>query len=172
MPPVGRVFRPGMALIAILATLVAQASTQGEPRRIVSLVPAVTEMLFALGAGDRVVGVSSFDKFPPEVAKVPRVGALLDPNLDLILSLKPDLVVLYHSQADFRTQLQRATVPAYAYSHAGLADVTQTIRAVGDRIGRAEQGRQLASADRGSPRRPSKALCDRGQAADPGGLRP
>ena len=140
---VGRVFRPGIALIIALSTLVT-ASTQQPPRRIVSLVPAVTEMLFALGAGDRVVGVSSFDKFPPEVAKIPKVGALLDPNLDLILSLKPDLVVLYHSQADFRTQLQRATVPAYAYSHAGLADVTQTIRAVGDRVGRSEQGRQLA----------------------------
>ena len=140
--PEGRAY--WVVLVVAVLLFAGQFTAQQPPRRIVSLVPAVTEMLFAIGAGDRVVGVSSFDKFPPEVTRIPKVGALLDPNLDLILSLKPDLVVLYHSQADFRTQLQRASVPAYAYTHAGLADVTQTIRAVGDRIGRPEQGRQLA----------------------------
>jgi iron complex transport system substrate-binding protein len=102
-------------------------------------------MLFALGAGQQVVGVSSFDKFPPEIEKVPRVGALLDPNLDRILSLKPDLVVLYHSQTDLQTQLGRASIPAYSYRHAGLADVTQTLRSVAERIGRKAEGERLAS---------------------------
>ena len=141
---VGRVFRPGILILTAALTAVLHAAPQKEPRRIVSLVPAVTEMLFALGAGDRVAGVSSFDKFPPEVSKIPQVGALLDPNLDRILALRPDLVVLYHSQADLQTQLQRAVVPWYSYRHAGLADVTETIRAVGTRIGRHEQGQQLA----------------------------
>ena len=67
-----------MVVAVLLVT--GHLTAQQPPRRIVSLVPAVTEMLFALGAGNRVVGVSSFDKFPPEVAKIPRVGALLDPN--------------------------------------------------------------------------------------------
>ena len=119
-------------------------SGQSAPRRIVSLVPAVTEMIFALGAGDRVVGVSNFDKFPPDVERISRVGALLDPNLDRILSLKPDLVVVYYSQTDLQTQLARASVTAYSYKHAGLADVTETIRSVGARIGRAEQAHTLA----------------------------
>ncbi|HXG57223.1 MAG TPA: ABC transporter substrate-binding protein [Vicinamibacterales bacterium] len=120
------------------------AATQPHPRRIVSLIPAVTEMLFALGAGDRVVGVSSFDRFPPDVAGVQKVGALLDPNLEKILSLKPDLVAVYHSQEDFRRQLDRAGVPTYIYTHAGLADVTATIRSVGQRIGSSERGHALA----------------------------
>jgi len=119
--------------------------SQNHPRRIVSLIPAVTEMLFALGAGERIAAVSSFDRFPPEVARIQTVGALLDPNLEKILSLKPDLVVVYHSQADFRRQLHRAGVPTYVYAHAGLADVTATIRAVGERIGSGERGRALAS---------------------------
>jgi len=101
-------------------------------------------MLFALGAGDRVAAVSSFDKFPPEVEKIPRVGALLDPNLEKILSLKPDLVVVYHSQEDFRRQLDRAKIPSYIYTHAGLADVTATIRSLADRIGIGARGRELA----------------------------
>jgi iron complex transport system substrate-binding protein len=133
-----------VATSVIVATL-AYASPQLEPRRIVSLVPAVTEMLFALGAGDRVVGVSNFDKFPPEVTKIAQVGALLDPNLDRILSLKPDLVIVYYSQTDLQTQLQRATVASFSYKHAGLADVTDTLRAVGARIGRAEQARAIAT---------------------------
>ena len=116
---------------------------QSRPTRIVSVVPAVTEMLFALGAGDRVVGVGSFDKFPPEVEKLPRVGALLDPDLERILSLSPDLVVVYGSQSDFRQQLERARVPMFVYSHAELSDVATTLTDLGTRIGAAAQARQL-----------------------------
>lgn len=123
-----------------------RAQPGSPPSRIVSLVPAATEMLFALGAGPRVVGVSSFDKFPPEVAKLPRVGALLDPDLERILSLRPELVIVYGSQNDLRTQLTRARIPIYAYSHAGLADVTATIRRLGGQVGAADAAGPLASA--------------------------
>ena len=133
-------------LFVVFAAIVIRpaAVTQSPPRRIVSLIPAVTEMLFAMGAGDRVVGVSSFDRFPPEIEKVPRVGALLDPNLEKILSLKADLVAVYHSQEDFRRQLERAGVPTFVYTHAGLADVTTTIRDLGGRIGYGDRGGELA----------------------------
>jgi iron complex transport system substrate-binding protein len=115
------------------------------PARIVSLVPAVTEMLFALGAGPRVVGVSSFDHFPPEVERLPRVGALLDPDIERILSLRPDLVVVYRSQTDVLAQLGRAQVPLFVYSHAGLADVTVTLRRLGERIGLGTEAERLAT---------------------------
>lgn len=116
---------------------------QSRPTRIISVVPAVTEMLFALGLGDRVVGVGSFDKFPPEVATLPRVGALLDPDLERILSLRPDLVVVYGSQTEFRQQLDRAKVPTFVYSHAELADVPATITALGERIGAGPKAQAL-----------------------------
>ena len=96
---------------------------QSRPSRIVSLIPAVTEMLFVIGAGPQVVAVSSFDEYPPQVKMLPRVGALLDPDLERILSLRPDLVVVYESQGDLRRQLERAGVPMYIYKHAGLPDV-------------------------------------------------
>jgi iron complex transport system substrate-binding protein len=112
------------------------ATGQSKASRIVSVIPAVTEMLFAIGAGPQVVGVGSFDEYPPEVRTLPRVGALLDPDLERILALRPDLVVVYESQTDFRRQLERASVPTFVYKHAGLADVTQTIAALGSRIGR------------------------------------
>ena len=81
-------------------TILAAAQPQQRPQRIISLIPAVTEILFAIGAGPQVVAVSSFDEYPPEVKNLQRVGALLDPDLERILSLRPDLVAVYGSQED------------------------------------------------------------------------
>src|SRR4051812_29650472 len=86
--------------VVISALVVGSMSAAGRPvqsaqppKRIISLIPAVTEMLFAVGAGNQVIAVSSFDRYPPEVSKLQRVGALLDPDVERILSLHPDLVV-------------------------------------------------------------------------------
>jgi iron complex transport system substrate-binding protein len=115
------------------------------PRRIISLIPAVTEMLFAIGAGPQVIAVSSFDRYPPEVEKLQHVGALIDPDVEKILSLRPDLVAIYASQADLRTQLERARVPVYVYAHAGLPDITATMRSLGERVGRGREAAGLSS---------------------------
>jgi iron complex transport system substrate-binding protein len=63
------------------------------PARIVSLAPNVTEILFAVGAGDRVVGVTRFCNWPPEVARLPKVGGYTDLNVEAVLGLSPDLVI-------------------------------------------------------------------------------
>ena len=107
----------------------------GSPRRIVSLVPSTTEMLFVMGAGARVVGVSSFDRYPAEVDRIPRLGGLLDPNVERVLSLKPDLAIVYDTQTEFRQQLARAGIPIFPYAHRGLPDITETMRALGARVG-------------------------------------
>lgn len=112
--------------------------------RVVSLVPAVTEMLFAVGAGPQVVGVSSFDKTPAEVSTRPRVGALLDPDLERILSLKPDLVVTYGSQTALHEQLARAKIATFSYRHGGIGDTLATIEEIGTRTGHADAGREAA----------------------------
>ncbi len=109
--------------------------TAGPPQRIVSLVPAVTEMLFEMGAGSRVVGVSSYDHFPPDVERIAKVGGLLDPNVERLLSLKPDLVIVYDSQTALKDQLQRAGLPVFNYVHRGLADIMDTMRVLGNRVG-------------------------------------
>ncbi len=112
----------------VFVALVAQERVA---KRIVSLVPALTEMLFAVGAGSQVVGVSSYDDFPQEVLSLPRVGALLDPDTERILSLKPDLVIVYGSQTELEGQFARAGIRVYKYRHAGIANVLQTIRELG-----------------------------------------
>ena len=120
-------------------------AAQRPPQRIISLIPAVTEILFAIGAGPQVIAVSSFDEYPPDVKHLQRVGALLDPDLERILSLRPDLVVAYGSQQDLLKQLSHAGIGAYNYRHAGLADVNRTIREVGDRVGRGKSAEAVVS---------------------------
>jgi iron complex transport system substrate-binding protein len=61
--------------------------------RVISLAPSVTETLFALGAGDEVVGVSTYCDYPPEVTKITRVGSFLTPNIEQIIALKPDVII-------------------------------------------------------------------------------
>jgi iron complex transport system substrate-binding protein len=114
--------------------------------RIVSLVPATTEMLFAMGAGGQLVGVGSYDRYPPEVFKLPRLGGLLDPNVEQLIALKPDLVIFYETQAELRRQLQRTGIATFGYTLKTLADVTTTLRALADRIGRHADGERTASA--------------------------
>jgi iron complex transport system substrate-binding protein len=125
--------------------IVGVASTQAPPARVVSLVPALTEMVFAIGAGHRVIAVSSYDEDPPEVRSLPRVGALLDPDVERIIAMRADLVLLYGSQTDLMTQLQRASIPYYEYRHGGLATVTATIRELGVRLGHSARAEELAA---------------------------
>ena len=134
-------------LIATLGVLVlAVLSGAGRPghaqstqpaSRIVSLVPAVTEILFAVGAGPQVVAVSSFDKFPPAVEKLTRVGALLNPDTERILSLRPNLVIVYGSQAELLAQFKQAGIPIFVYRHGGLSDTLDSITAIGAATGHA-----------------------------------
>lgn len=139
--------RPLLALAICLAIVVAlTAQTPANGQRIISLVPAATEMLFAIGAGPEVVGVSSFDTYPPEVATRTRVGALVDPDYERILTLRPTLVVVYGSQTDLVERLGRSRIPVFSYRHVGLPDVTATIRELGARVGRVTPANALASA--------------------------
>jgi cobalamin transport system substrate-binding protein len=121
-----------------------QASSSGPARRVVSLVPNVTEMLFAVGAGAQVVGVSSYDDFPPETKALPRVGALLDPDTERILSLRPDLVVVYGSQSELEGQFTRAGIRVYPYRHGGIDSILQAIRDLARLTGHPADGDRVA----------------------------
>lgn len=130
-----------------LSVLVCCASVAmlAQGRRIVSLVPAVTEILFAIGAGPQVVAVSSFDDFPPAVKTLPRVGALLDPDVERILALRPELVISYGSQTDLQGQLGRANIRIFNYRHAGLAGIFETLERLGPEVGRRAEADRLAA---------------------------
>lgn len=132
--------------VVLVVMMTAPLAGQSPPQRIVSVVPALTEALFAVGAGARVVGVGSFDRHPPEVSARPRVGGLLDPDMEQIITLSPDLVVLYGSQQDQVAQLERAGIPVFAYAHGGLDDTLATIQRLGDRTGDGAAAARLTTA--------------------------
>ena len=121
------------------------AAAQAPAKRIISLVPALTEILFAIGAGPQVIAVSSFDDDPPEVLKLPRVGALLDPDTERILAMRPDLVLTYGSQTDLEKQLGAAGIRVFAYRHGGLADIAPTFRTLGELTGRSSEAARAVS---------------------------
>lgn len=137
-----------LGALLVLFSRAPAAQTPAAPQRIVSLIPAVTEMLFAIGAGPRVIGVGNFDRYPPEAQTRTKVGGLIDPDIERIISLKPDLVAVYATQTDLRTQMERAHIPVYLYQHSvdpdALAEITATIRALGKRVGSERAGEELA----------------------------
>jgi iron complex transport system substrate-binding protein len=133
------------SLVVAIGLVSAQAPT---PQRIVSIVPSVTQILFAIGAESQLVGIGSFDQLPNDydhTTKLARVGTLLDPDMERIFTLRPDLVVLYKSHVDQREQLERAGIPVLAYEHAGLADISPTIRSLGVRTGRTVQAKTITA---------------------------
>lgn len=122
---------------------------KGTPKRIVSVNPAHTETLFALGLGDRVVGVDSYSYRPAEAAKKEQVGDAFNLNLEKIVSLKPDLVILAGSKDMPPSQLadiERLGIPAYVSAPATVKEVLTDIQALASAIGAADKGKELVSA--------------------------
>jgi iron complex transport system substrate-binding protein len=126
--------RPALAGLFLSVVFIVALAAQS-PQRIVSLVPNVTEILFAIGAGPQVVAVSNYDVEPPAVRSLPTVGALLDPDTERIISLRPDLVITYGSQADLQSQLKSANIPFFDYRHGGIEHIFATMRTLGARTG-------------------------------------
>jgi iron complex transport system substrate-binding protein len=116
------------------------------PMRIVTLAPSLTECVLALGAGGRLVGVSRFDELP-EVARLPRVGGFVDPSVEAVLALKPDLVVVQPAPGNERPVEKMAELgaPVLALPLHTIDQVEEGLRELGRALGAAERGRALAS---------------------------
>lgn len=103
------------------------------PRRIVSLNPTTTELLFAIGAGSRLVGRTTYDRIPAEVLAVADLGPGLRPNVEAVLAARPDLVILYASQdnRDAARRLRAARVATVSYKVDRIADFARVTAALG-----------------------------------------
>lgn len=120
-----------------------QASGTAKPARIISLAPAHTELLYALGLGEQVLAVSNYCQYPPAVKSLPKVGALLDPNLEAILRLQPDYVLLYAKQAALAEQLRRLGLRPLLMPGNKLADIYESIELLGQSFEQQEQAQSL-----------------------------
>jgi len=117
------------------------------PQRIISLAPSVTETLFALGLGDRVVGVTSYCDYPPEAARKEKVGDTLKPSIEKIVALKPDLVIASTSSQleQFVRDLDKVGIPVYVSNPHNLAGVLATIEVIGEIIGADRRAKELTN---------------------------
>lgn len=103
-----------------------------KPVRIVSLAPSHTEILFALGVGNRVVGRTDYCNYPAEVSKVPSIGGYSQPSLESVMAVKPDLVLAsLGTPKEVVDQLRKMGIPVIAYNPETISDITNLIWEVG-----------------------------------------
>ena len=130
-----------VALLAASAALARDVTDQtgrrvnvpDHPQRIVSLAPSITETLYALGLGDRLVGDTDYCDYPPEARAKPHVGAMLNPSLEKIVALKPDLV-LGTDEANRREtadQLAHLGIPLYGVTAHTVEETLQSLEDLG-----------------------------------------
>jgi iron complex transport system substrate-binding protein len=140
------------ALLAALALAVAAACAHRHPladptdaRRVVSLAPSTTEAIFAVGAGDRAVGRSTYCDYPPEATKLPAVGGV-EPDLEVVLELRPDLVVGLRGASAARTaeKLSAHGIATWFPATDSLAEIDAMIVGMGARTGHTAEARRVA----------------------------
>jgi iron complex transport system substrate-binding protein len=148
-----------VALLMLALLLGASCSSRGveraaktqvdKPARIVSLSPSATEILYGVGAFDRVVAVSDYCTYPPEVKNLPRVGGWSNPNLEQIAGLRPDLVVFADQQAQFiKEKIEALGIRTLSVPSRTLEDALKAIELVGEATGDADAADALAERTR------------------------
>jgi len=134
-----------IALLVLLASATGRSQPQAIPARIVSTSPSITETLFALGLGDRVVGVSIYCRYPTAVSALPKVGTFLKPDAETIARLKPDLVLIHKGPNNVLTQLRTLGIKTAVVDRASLPGVFASIREISTAADVADRGERLAS---------------------------
>jgi len=124
-----------------------EVQVPSHPERLVSLAPSITETLYALGVGNRLVGDTDYCDYPPEAKQKPHVGATLNPSLENIVALKPDLV-LGSAEANRREtadQLAKLGIPLYGLSDHSVSDILKSIRDLGALLDCGPEAQALAA---------------------------
>ncbi|MCX8071940.1 MAG: cobalamin-binding protein [Candidatus Binatia bacterium] len=135
-----------LACVCLLARAGGVARADGAPQRIVSLAPALTELVFALGVGDRLVGATAQCDFPPQALTLPRVGTFLSPNVEAVLHARPDIVLVSPSPGNRRAveQLRNLGLRVFVVDPQTVQDLAATVRQVGKALGVEEHADRLA----------------------------
>ncbi len=131
----------------ILVCISTQSHAQDEPKRIVSISPNLTQVIYGLGAWDNMVGVTVYDEFPPEAKELPKIGGWVNPNYEAILSLKPDLVVLMKDQDTlFGDKIRDLGLKTFtAKSNDSINDIFESIKDIGEILGKQKEAEKMSN---------------------------
>lgn len=132
--------------VTLLAILCIPSAADESPARIVSLSPSLTHIIYALGEMDRIVGVTIYSDFPPEAAKLPKIGGWVNPNFEAIVALRPDAVLLMKDQdAMFGEKLRSLGLNTIIVSgNDSVEDIIDTVNFIGGLLGRDEKAGEVA----------------------------
>ncbi len=119
------------------------AIAQADSRRLISMSPSITEILFELGAGDQVVGVTDFCSWPEKVKALPKIGGLINPSFETMVSLQPDLVILQHDRNRLIKRLDALHLKTLPVNLEKLEDILDSILIIGRAIGKEDRAVQL-----------------------------
>ncbi|MCG0276383.1 MAG: cobalamin-binding protein [Thermosediminibacteraceae bacterium] len=122
-----------------------EVTIEKEPERIVSLAPSNTEILFALGLGDRVVGVTDYCDYPEEAKKKEKIGGFADPNMEKIISLKPDLVLATSMHEQPVRKLEELEIPVIVLEPQNLEEVFESLELIGKVTNKVQQAQDLVA---------------------------
>lgn len=128
-----------------LALLLCMAALAAPPQRIVSTAPSLTEILFALGLGPRVVGVTEFCRYPAEAARKPKIGTFLEPNFERILAQRPDLVLVVRNPVRLAERLSQLGLHAVEIPQDTVGEILASIRQIGRLAGVEARANELAA---------------------------
>jgi len=135
--------------VLLLAVSPAGRVANCQPQRIISTAPSVTEILYAMGLGDRVAAVTTFCHYPPEARKKPKIGDYVNPNLEMMLSLKPDLVIVQTNPARLAERLQALHLRVLEVDQQNIEAIYKSIRTIGDAAGVPGNSARLIESMRG-----------------------
>lgn len=136
-----------VCLVLCLSLLLA-VQCQAAPKRIVSLTPVGTEILFDLGQGDNIIGVTDFCDYPPEAAQKPKIGGYAEFNFEALLAMKTDLLVLQDIHEQFTPQLDRLKIPYVILGQDSIEGIYTSIMRLGELCGVKERAARRVSAIR------------------------
>lgn len=133
-------------LLAVLCLVFPVTALSGGPERIVSLAPNMTEILYALGLENRIIGVTDMCTHPPEAREKPKVGGVVNPSFETLLEMDPDIVVMTVdvNPAEFKERLRGLGIRTYVFPVRRLAELPQGIRDLGAVLGTEERAEALA----------------------------
>ena len=118
------------------------------PQRIISMAPSITETLFALDLGDRVVGVTNYCKYPAEAQKRDKVGGYIDPNFEAITALKPDLVIVGKDAESSIAQLKKLEIETLVVDYSSVEGILDSFIKIGDVCGVQKRANDLVQDSR------------------------
>jgi iron complex transport system substrate-binding protein len=134
-----------IAGLSLLIAFGALSTPAAEPLRIVSTAPSITETLYALGLGSRVVGVTMYCTYPPEARSKPKIGSFLEPDFERILSLKPDLVLVITNPIDVAGKLRKLGLRAEDINQNSVQDILTSLARIGALTGTQQKAAALAA---------------------------